>query len=320
MLPIQKQSTSHCYHNAPGWLPKLFRLFFLLNLGSLSACSPKDQNIVLTQEPPVTKQQFLPSKSISSATSLPETRKTVDPITPISNIFTETVEISVLATLFSSPLAGIELSELDSITSNPFSMPQLGKDDGHHGIDFAFYQYKTFSGIDQNPIQSIFSGTVTLINPDRPPYGNFIIIETPLNFFSDDIQTILMNKIPDGKNHALPYLSCPDLDAAMPTIKSTSFSLYALYAHLDSLPLPEKGAAVSSGDNIGFVGNTGMSGNPHLHLEFRVGPSNADIGQMAHYDNTVSPNEIKNYCLWRVSGLFQMLDPMQILLIEQKQQ
>lgn len=317
MLPIQKQSTSHCYHDIPGWLPKLFRLLFLLNLISLSACSPRGQNIILTPEPPINTQQFLPSKSISSPTSLPETRKTVDPLTPISNISTETVEISVPATLFSSPLAGIELSELDSITSNPFSMPQPGKDDGHHGIDFAFYQYKSFSGIYQNPIQSIFSGTVTLINPDRPPYGNFIIIETPLNFFSDDIQSILMKKIPDGKNYALPYLSCPDLNAAMPTNKATSFSLYALYAHMDSLPLPENGATVSSGDSIGFVGNSGMSGNPHLHLEFRVGPSNADIGKMAHYDNTVSPNEMTNYCLWRVSGLYQMLDPMQILLIEQ---
>lgn len=46
------------------------------------------------------------------------------------------------------------------------------------------------------------------------------------------------------------------------------------YAHLHRFaPGLRKGARVSQGDIIGFVGQTGLASGPHLHYEFRVGGS-----------------------------------------------
>jgi murein DD-endopeptidase MepM/ murein hydrolase activator NlpD len=43
------------------------------------------------------------------------------------------------------------------------------------------------------------------------------------------------------------------------------------YAHLSAFaPGLRKGARVSQGDVIGFVGQTGWATGPHLHYEFRV--------------------------------------------------
>ena len=63
---------------------------------------------------------------------------------------------------------------------------------------------------------------------------------------------------------------------------------------------------------IGAVGTTGNSVNYHLHLEMRIGPSDAMFSSMAHYMNNATNEEMHNYCVWRVSGVFQMLDPMQL--------
>ena len=60
-----------------------------------------------------------------------------------------------------------------------------------------------------------------------------------------------------------------------------------------------------------------MSGNalnPHLHLEARVGPAGTRLDSMAHYDSSASPAEMAAYCLWRVSGAFQRINPLQLLL------
>jgi hypothetical protein len=34
---------------------------------------------------------------------------------------------------------------------------------------------------------------------------------------------------------------------------------------------------------------------------------------MAHYDNTAQIEEMGNYCLWRVSNVFQLVDPLRLL-------
>ena len=48
--------------------------------------------------------------------------------------------------------------------------------------------------------------------------------------------------------------------------------LSTLYGH-QSRVAASNGQAVSQGDNIGFVGNTGRSTGPHLHFETRYGGS-----------------------------------------------
>jgi murein DD-endopeptidase MepM/ murein hydrolase activator NlpD len=45
-----------------------------------------------------------------------------------------------------------------------------------------------------------------------------------------------------------------------------------VYAHLSSFgPGVQKGARISQGDTLGFVGQTGWATGPHLHYEFRMG-------------------------------------------------
>jgi hypothetical protein len=34
---------------------------------------------------------------------------------------------------------------------------------------------------------------------------------------------------------------------------------------------------------------------------------------MAHYDNTAQTEEMGNYCMWRVSDVFQLVDPLRLL-------
>ena len=34
---------------------------------------------------------------------------------------------------------------------------------------------------------------------------------------------------------------------------------------------------------------------------------------MAHYDTSATQEEMRNYCLWRLSGAFQPFDPMLLL-------
>ena len=50
-----------------------------------------------------------------------------------------------------------------------------------------------------------------------------------------------------------------------------------LYAHLDKYhPLIAKGAKVSQGQTIGYVGDSGLATAPHLHYEFRIGKKRTD--------------------------------------------
>ena len=213
----------------------------------------------------------------------------------------------------SSPLQGIEMDELDDINSNPFLFVGAGKDEGHHGTDFSFYQFKEFTKIEELPIQSIFSGDVSAIVKDRPPYGNMIMIETPISEFPDYFQSFLESYIMFENLPNFTNLQCPNYEMDKYDIRSEDLSLYVLYAHLYDPPIMEPGMSIHSGDLIGKVGNTGASGNPHLHLEIRLGPPNYQFPEMAHYDNGASTEEMHNYCLWRVSGYFFQIDPMEII-------
>ncbi|HSM23511.1 MAG TPA: M23 family metallopeptidase [Anaerolineaceae bacterium] len=211
---------------------------------------------------------------------------------------------------FSSPLQGIDIEELFVIESNPFDYAGHGKDEGHHGTDFSFYRYKSFEKIENLPIQSIFTGTIRSLVNNRPPYGNMIIIETPLFNLPEKMQQVLHE---DYLIQNPPYhtnLNCPEIQ--MPKFEKDiqNLSIYVLYAHLHEFPGNILEQKVISGEKIGEVGNSGLSGNPHLHLEFRVGPSNYNFPFMAHYDNAATPDEISNYCLWRVSGYFSTSNPM----------
>lgn len=218
-----------------------------------------------------------------------------------------------IQTEFVSPLEGINLEELQEIISNPFFYSGDGKDDGHHGTDFSFYQYKTFDKIENLPVQSITSGIVRSVINNRPPYGYMVLVETPFSSLPFFLRDRLLNLNTESEIPFHTNLSCPDFKLPENSKPIESFSLYILYAHLHDPPKVQIGSQVLSGYPIGKVGNSGSSGNPHLHLEFRIGPTGYSFEEMSHYDNTASQNEIANYCLWRVSGLFYQVDPMGII-------
>jgi murein DD-endopeptidase MepM/ murein hydrolase activator NlpD len=106
-------------------------------------------------------------------------------------------------------------------------------------------------------------------------------------------------------------LNCPDLSKDQ--WNSASKSLYTLYGHMINAPGFKVGENIQAGQNIGFVGNSGLSSAPHLHLEMRIGPSGVTFKNMGHYDPSTTDEDRHNYCNWRVSGVFQMFDPMELL-------
>ncbi|HZW04650.1 MAG TPA: M23 family metallopeptidase, partial [Anaerolineaceae bacterium] len=182
-----------------------------------------------------------------------------------------------------SPLDEISLPEMAEIVSFPYDPPLAGMDDGHHGVDFSFYRRGDRASIQGLPVRSVLHGTVAAAVTDRPPYGNMIIIETPLSLLPEDWVGALNLPDPQPLLPENPRLNCPRV--TVPAWDTPDRSLYLLYAHLDQPPALDTGDPVACGEAIAVVGNTGMSGNPHLHLEVRVGPSGFSFPALAHYDN-----------------------------------
>lgn len=181
-------------------------------------------------------------------------------------------------------------------------------DDGHHGADFAYWTRGTHTSMQGLPVHSVLSGKVAGVIYNRLPYGNAIIIETPLDSLPPDylrtlpVPTLQPTVTPDAS------LYCPSDRRAYGD--PSRRSLYLLYAHLDQPPALAPGDVIGCGDIIGQVGTTGKSVNYHLHLEVRAGPSGNTFPSFAHYDTAATEEEMSAYCTWRVSGLFQMFDPL----------
>jgi murein DD-endopeptidase MepM/ murein hydrolase activator NlpD len=194
-------------------------------------------------------------------------------------------------------------------------MPRVGQDDGHHGVDFAFYRRKEMLSIDDLPVLSVLDGEVVTIINDKYPYGNALIIETKFDSISQeildqlDIETIQPTVMPDPKFKWSPGKLSFSLD-------ESSRSIYIYYAHLKRPADLEIGEYINCGQEIGRVGNTGDSSNPHLHFETRIGPSGAKFESMAYYTAHSTESERYNYVTWRVSNIFQLIDPMVLLSAE----
>lgn len=211
-----------------------------------------------------------------------------------------------------SPLEGIALEELgqSDLFKNPFQQPRAGMDNGHHGVDFAYWTHGDRTTMLGLPIYSVLSGRVAGVIVDRPPYGNAVIVETPLENIPAGVLESLAIPSPAPTIVPAPNLVCPQdtTDYA-----GAGRSLYLLYAHMNKAPELTVGQALGCGDTIGEVGTSGKSVNYHLHLEARAGPSGAVFPSMAHYETAATDAERSVYCTWRVSGLFAMFDPMILL-------
>jgi murein DD-endopeptidase MepM/ murein hydrolase activator NlpD len=162
------------------------------------------------------------------------------------------------------------------------------------------------------PVYSALPGQVAAVLPNRLPYGNAVIIETPLDRLPSGWLDTLQLPGPVPTVPPAPVMMCtlPTQPASWDVNKR---SLYVLYAHFDQPAIVKPGDNLKCGQQIGGVGTTGMSSNDHLHFEVRVGPSGATFGSMAYYDTSESPEEISTYCEWRISQLFELIDPMKLL-------
>lgn len=283
----------------------LFLHFIIVMLFCIAACNSNQQLFVDTSS----STQIVNQSNYANAAPTHTTFSLTDTplITPTPRILEE----------ICSPLEGIFLEEIAQYISQPFKMPPRGTDFGHHGTDFFFYRLGDRIGIQGLPIHSVLDGKVNSILSDHIPYGYTVIIEIPISQLPDEwiieLQPppIIPTYTPDGR------LNCPKIeDDPNLSLEVNQRSLYILYAHLNNPPIVHIGEYVKCGQMIGEVGNSGRSSNPHLHLEMRIGPSGAFFADMAHYDTHATALEMHNYCTWRVSGLFQLIDPMSFLQLK----
>ena len=210
-----------------------------------------------------------------------------------------------------SPLKGFARSQLPEMIHNPFAPPNEGSDDPHQGVDFADLQGPNHIAVNGRPVTAVLGGRIVMVTVDRFPYGNAILIETPVKDLPSTWLDLL--NLPQFLNpHAnRSALTCPDqLD---PPGDLSQRSLYLLYAHMLAPPDQEAGQIVTCGEVLGAIGSSGNALNPHLHLEVRLGPANSRFTSMAHYDASATPQEMAAYCTWRISGYFRLVDPTRLL-------
>lgn len=253
-----------------------------------------------------------PATTTSTFTITPTLRPSATPYPSLTPTIAgaPTQSVANLIGFVSSPLEGIPTSDLTGIITQPFILPPEGEDSGHHGVDFAFWKRGDLASIEGVPVLSVFPGKViSAYSKIRTPYGYMVIVETPLKNLPVEIVDAI--KLPPASTtpaSASNRLTCPSGFADW--WSTTSQSLYVLYGHLGEIPSVTLGQNVKIGDVLGVVGNTGASSNPHLHLEMRIGPSDATFNSMGHYDTTTTEQERHNYCQWRISGQFDLFDPM----------
>ena len=270
----------------------------ILVLFLLAACSPSGQEVQSTPE-------ILPSDTAVQPTfTLPPTETPI-PATPTPDYIGQ----------ICSPLQDISLEESLGIITNPYDQPRISTDYGHPGVDFSFFRFKDYIGIEGIPVLSAMEGEVVTILNDRLPYGYAVIIETPLMNIDPALLGSLQLPETTGAIEPSPNVNCPPNGELTFTLSETEQSLYILYAHLQSLPALTVGDKVACGQVIGAVGNSGeeFSTNAHLHFETRIGPSGARFESMAYYTVQSTEAERYNYCVWRVTNLFQVFDPTILL-------
>jgi murein DD-endopeptidase MepM/ murein hydrolase activator NlpD len=270
----------------------------------LSSCSPAPAAV---QENSATA---LPLSAPLTATAIPI--ETVRPSPTPSSTSTQIPPTATItpALLVCSPLDGYSLDQMAGLVSNPFHPPPPGSDDPHQAVDLADRQPGSQVALAGRVVQAVLEGSVAAVIQDRFPYGNALLVETPLEGLPIDLPAALGLTEPAPTPIPNLALNCPEV---APKNWQSGQSLYLLYAHLQQAPDFRSGDPITCGQAIGFVGESGNALNPHLHLEVRLGPSGARFNSLAHYDNSATLEEMDNYCTWRVRGVFRLVDPMGLL-------
>jgi murein DD-endopeptidase MepM/ murein hydrolase activator NlpD len=204
---------------------------------------------------------------------------------------------------------------MPALVSNPFVPPSPGSDDPHQAIDLADRAAGSGIALAGRQVQAALAGSVAAVIEDRFPYGNALLVETSIEELPGNWIEALGLREPAATWQPNPALTCPDV---VPKTWGEGSSLYLLYAHLQQAPAFQLGDEVSCGQGIGNVGDSGNALNPHLHLEVRLGPAGAVFSSLAHYDNRATPEEMDQYCTWRVRGIFRLVDPLVLLKLSEK--
>lgn len=265
------------------------------------------------QAPPAPEQTLTPSSTRTQpATNTPQPTS-IPTLTRIPAVSTAVPTATQFPFMVCCPLEDETIESLPGINVNPLVIPPIGKDEGHHGVDFAYFQRGERASIQGIEIYAMLTGKTVLTLSDTIPYGYSLLIETPLSDLPESLQdTLLATYLPIPET-VVYQGECPEFQT--PSL-SGEMSVYHLYAHMETRPEFKQGDPIPCGTKLGTVGNTGYSSNPHLHLETRLGPSGADFTTMAFYSPAYSTEQRANYCLWRMSGYYQLFDPFLLLNVE----
>lgn len=255
-----------------------------------------------TAPAPAVDVASVPTQTVTAAVAAPLPTGTPEPPAPTA---------TPAASPVCSPLDGLALADLPALISNPYHPPRAGSDDPHHGIDLADTLNPNRIALTGRGVKAVLAGTVAAVVVDRFPYGNALIVETPLDALPADL---LAQIDPPAAVPTIvpPALTCPPF-AAERAGDAGRRSVYVLYAHMLSAPALAVGDAVTCGQPLGAIGQSGNALNPHLHIEVRVGPGGARPGSLAHYTDSATLDEMAAYCAWRVSDLFVKVDPAWLL-------
>jgi murein DD-endopeptidase MepM/ murein hydrolase activator NlpD len=272
----------------------------------LGACTPVNAADNASTSTPIPTATALITIGLPTPTIQP-IEPTIQP-TPVLQNPTTTPPFDIC-----SPLKDVPISDLEAHISNIYNPPPAGSDNPHQGIDLAEYYGENLMAIEGKEVTAVLPGHVAAVIPDRFPYGNAILIETTFASLPPDWLAALQLPMEPAEFKPNPALTCPLIvDETISNQKPAS--LYLMYAHLQSTPSFQVGDPVQCGQVLGAIGSSGNALNPHLHLEVRLGPDDARPGSMAHYDPSAIEEEMRSYCLWRVSGIFSLVDPMILFL------
>ena len=286
-------------------LSKVFSFVIIIPLFALPACTAAPTLNSTASTSTISTSATTPRVQPAHATKA-TSQATLSPPTPqLANATSTKISDHLMQPC--SPLKGYARTELPDLIHNPFNPPPIGKDDPHQGVDFAIV--KDSIAIPGTKVQAILPGTVAAVVSDRFPYGNAIMIETPMKTSQVDAQWTQFIPTIAPTLSPLPALNCPQ---PLPNLQAETRSIYVLYAHLQEPPKWELNDKILCGEVIGKIGMSGNAINPHLHIEARIGPSNTTFASLCHYDTSATKEEMQNYCLWRVTNLFQLIDPMKL--------
>ena len=226
MLPEKQSGISILNTLFYRWQFRFLALAVVLMVSLTAGCNSSPTPVETSQEFP---------KPLASPTIFPTPLPTIQ-VTPSP---TQIVPSPTPGYQICTPLSGYELSELSDMIVNPYTAPPPGSDMPHEGIDLAVVLAQTGIAMEGNPVQALLPGTIAVSLQNRFPYGNALIIETPLEQLPPQSieQLVLPAPIPTLPAH--PSLTCPTTDSNIDEAwQVNQRSLYLVYAHLKDPPQP----------------------------------------------------------------------------------